>query len=88
MGNPTKIVLSGSTDGKPIPVDTATHTLTVEWGGTSDPGDYLVKAYSISPNSSPVPIALGEPIQNSLVIKAFADSASMINIIGFVLREV
>jgi hypothetical protein len=116
MANPSKIVLSGSTDGKPIPVaatstpgttihtagatgrddlylwasntDTAAHTLTLEWGGTSDPGDLLVKAYSIAANSAAVPVALGQPMQNSKVVKAFADSASKVNITGYVIREV
>jgi hypothetical protein len=68
--------------------DTVPHTITVEWGGTSDPGDLLVKAYPIGPNSNLVPIPLGLPLQNSKVVKAFADSASKINITGYVIREV
>ena len=116
MAAPIKIVLSGSTDGKPIPVaatatagttihtagatgrddlylfasnvDSVAHTLTLEWGGTSDPGDLLIKAYSVPPNSPPIPLPLGQPLQNSKVVGAFADSANKINITGYVIREV
>lgn len=104
-------VLSGSTNGKPIPVaasatpgttihtagatgydevylwasnvTAAAATLTIEWGGVSDPGDHLVKAYQIPPNSLPVPIALGQRIAGSLVIKAFSGTGSAINISGY-----
>ena len=106
-------VLSGSTNGRPIPVvqtatpGTAIHTavagttsfdelylwasnvtasaatLTIEWGGTSDPGDHLTKAYSIPANSLPIPIALGQRVQGAVVIRAFSGTASAINITGY-----
>lgn len=107
-------ILSGSTDGRPIPVvatatpgteihvagatgyeevflwasnvTSSTATLTVEWGGTSDPGDHLVKAYSMSANSSPIPLALGQRISGAVSIKAFSGTASAINITGYVNR--
>ena len=110
----TGAVLSGSTNGRPIPVaavatpGTTIHTagatgyeeiylwasnvtaiaatLTVEWGGVADPGDHLVKAYTIAANSLPIPIALGQRIQGSVVIRAFSGTASAINIAGFVNR--
>lgn len=112
----TGAVLSGSTDGRPIPVvavatpGTTIHTagaagyeevylwatnvtaapatLTVEWGGVSDPGDHLVKGYSIAANSGPIPIALGQRIQNSKVVKAFSGTGSAINITGYVNKVV
>ena len=110
------LVLSGSTNGKPIPVaatatpGTTIHTavnvagafdeiylwasnvtlvaatLTVEWGGTSDPGDHMVKAYPIAASSAPVPIALGQRIAGGLVIKAFSGTASALNITGYANR--
>ena len=106
-------VLSGSTNGRPIPVvavataGTLIHTavagtssfdelylwaanvtaiaatLTVEWGGVSDPGDHLVKGYLIPANSLPIPIALGERVQGAVVVRAFSGTASAINITGY-----
>jgi len=104
-------VLSGSTNGRPIPVvavatpGTTIHivsaskyeelflfasnvtgiaaTLTVEFGGVADPGDHLVKAYSIPPNSGPIPIALGQRLAGGVVVKAFSGTASAINITGY-----
>lgn len=116
MATTTRIILSGSTSGKPIPVaatatpGTTIHTvasapgydavflfasnvtagaatLTVEFGGTSDPGDHLVKAYSVAANSAPVPIATGQQLTGGLVIKAFSGTASAINITGYALRN-
>ena len=61
-------------------------TWTVEWGGVTDPGDHLVKAYSIPANSLPVPIALGQRISGGVSIKAFSGTASALNITGYVNR--
>jgi hypothetical protein len=58
-------------------------TLTVEWGGVTDPDDHLVKGYSIPANSNAIPIATGFRIQNSLIIRAFSGTASAINISGY-----
>lgn len=108
----TGAVLSGSTNGRPIPVaavatpgtslhvagasgfdeiylwasnvTTAAATLTIEWGGTSNPADHLVKAYSVPPNSIPIPIALGQRVTGSVTIRAFSNTASAINITGYV----
>jgi hypothetical protein len=96
MATFSRLLLSGSTNGRNIPVaatstpGTAIHTavsgtssfdevylwaanvtattatLTVEWGGVTDPGDHMVKSYSISPNSGPVPIAVGQVLNNGL----------------------
>lgn len=64
--------------------DTVAHTLTVEWGGVGDPTDHMVKALSIPANSARYPISLGEILRNGLVVRAFADSASKINVGGYV----
>lgn len=64
-------------------VTAAVATLTIEWGGVTDPGDHLVKSYSIPPNSASIPIANGELIQGGLSIKAFSGTASAINITGY-----
>ena len=64
-------------------VTAAVATLTLEWGGVTDPGDHLVKGYSIPANSGPIPIAVGQPVQGSVSIKAFSGTASAINITGY-----
>lgn len=109
-------VLSGSTDGRPIPVAAAATpgtlihtavtgannydeifmfasnvtataaTLTIEWGGVTDPGDHLQKAVSIPPNSYAIPVVTGQRLQNGLMVKAFSGTASALNITGFVNR--
>jgi hypothetical protein len=117
MATYSRRLLSGSTDGLPIPISgTATGsantvhtavagstdfdeiyawvsnvtaapaTLTVEWGSASDPGGHMVKAYSVQPNSPPVPIATGQVLNNAKVMKAFSSVASALNIFGFVNR--
>jgi len=112
MATFTKVVLSGSTDGRPIKVtQTATpgdtiHTahatsidevylyacntsasailLTIEFGGTTSPDDLI--EYIIPAESGLFCIVPGLPITNSLVVKAFAASANLITITGFVNR--
>ena len=116
MATYSRILLSGSTNGRAIPVaatatpGTAIHTavagtsafdeiylwvsnvtgsaatLTLEWGGVTDPGDHMVKALSIPANSPPIPIATGMVLNNGLLVKAFSGTASALNIIGFANR--
>ena|SRR3990167_8099252 len=61
--------------------DTSARTLTVEFGGATDPDDLIVKTMSIPANSS-VPVVVDIPLQNALVIKAFASAASVVTITG------
>ena len=116
MSTYSRVLLSGSTSGREIPVvNTATPgtlihtavagaaawdeiymwasnvtaspaTLTVEWGGVSDPGDHLVKAYTIPANSPPYPIATGQVLNGGLAVRAFSGTANAINIGGYVNR--
>lgn len=65
-------------------IDTVDHTLTIEWGGVTDPGDHAVKALVIPAKSSRILVIPGEVLRNSLVVRAFADSASKINVAGYV----
>jgi len=60
--------------------------LTIEWGGVSDPGSLLVKTLPIQANSPPMPIATGQMLNGGLLVKAFSDAASAINITGYVNR--
>jgi len=114
MADFTKVILSGSTNGRPIKVtQTATagdliHTaiagtsdideifvyacntsaaailLTLEWGGVSSPDDLI--EYSVPAETGLYCLAPGMPLQNSLVVRAFAASANLITIVGFVNR--
>lgn len=112
----SRLLLSGSTSGKPIPVaatatpgalihtavagaaafdevyiyasnvTAAAVTLTVQFGGVTDPGDLAVKQVSIPANSAPVQIMAGQSINGGLEVRAFASAASAINITGKVNR--
>lgn len=116
MATYSRVLLSGSTNGRAIPVaatatpGTAIHTaiagttafdelylwasnvtaaaatLTIEWGGVTDPGDHMVKALTIPANSPPIPIATGQVLNNALLVKAFSGTASAINLTGYVNR--
>ena len=61
-------------------------TLTIEWGGVTDPGDHIVKAVSIPANSEPVAVTVGQVLNGGVVVRAFSGTASAINITGFVSR--
>ncbi len=116
MATYSRLLLSGSINGRAIPVaatatpGTAVHTavagtssfdelylwasnvtgsaatLTIEWGGVTDPGDHLVKAVSIPANSPPIPIATGQVLNNGLLVKAFSGTTNAINLTGYVNR--
>jgi hypothetical protein len=116
MASYSRVLLSGSTNGKPIPVaavatpgtllhtaitgatgfdevylwasnvTAATATLTIEFGGATDPGDHIVKAIDIPAKSEPIAIAVGQNINNGLAIRAFSGTAGAINVTGFVNR--
>lgn len=116
MATYSRVLLSGSTNGKSIPVTatstpgttlhtaiagtaafdevylwasnvtSAAATLTIEWGGVTDPGNHLVKAMSIPANSPPIPIATGQVLNNGLVVGAFSGTTAAINITGYVNR--
>src|SRR3990167_4040062 len=69
-------------------VTAASATLYVEWGGATDPGDHLVKNFSIGPNSGPVPVATGIVLNGNVSVAAFCTAASAINVTGYVNRIV
>lgn len=112
----SRVLLSGSTSGRAIPVAAtatpgtlihtavsgatawdevyiwvsnvtgAAATLTIEWGGVTDPGDHIVKAVSVPANSAPVPILLGQVLNGGLLVRAFSGTANALNITGYVNR--
>lgn len=64
--------------------DTVTRTLTIEWGGVTDPDNLLTKAYSITANSPPALIVPGLVLNGGLVVRAFASAANVLLITGYV----
>lgn len=66
--------------------DTAARTITVEFGGVADPDDLIVKSYTIPANSPPIPLVTGQVLNGGLLVKAFASSANVVLVSGFVNR--
>ena len=61
-------------------------TITVEWGGVSDPADLATKTLSIPPNGPPVPIMVGQRINGARVVRAFSNTANALNVTGYTNR--
>ena len=66
--------------------DTSARTLTIEWGGVTDPDNLIVKALVIPASSPPIPILTGQVMNGGLTIAAFASSANVLLITGYVNR--
>lgn len=67
--------------------DTAGHTITIQFGGTTSPNDHIVT--TLASNSSPglVLIAPGLILKGNatpLVVRAFSDTANKVIIFGYV----
>lgn len=120
MATYSKVLLSGSTLGKPIKVgatstpgttihatgvsgtiidevtlyaynvDTVERTLTIEFGGATDPDDLIVKAYPIPAKSGRWIIVDAQPLVGTgaaaSTVAAFASAANIITISGHVNR--
>ncbi len=108
----SKVLLSGSTNGRPIKVaatatagttihtahatntdevwlwasntDASSRKLTIELGGTTSPDDLI--EVSLAPESGLVLIIPGLTLTGSVVVRAFAETANVLNIVGFVNR--
>lgn len=61
-------------------------TLTIEWGGTADPGDHISKAVSVPANTGPTGVVLGLPVNGGVEIRAFSGTGAALNITGYVNR--
>ncbi len=68
-----------NTSGSAVP-------LTIEYGGVTDPDNLIVKGLTIPANSPPIPILTGEVLQNGLAVTAFAGTANVLLITGYVNR--
>ena len=64
--------------------DAADKKLTIEWGGTTSPDDLI--EVTIPGESGLVKIVEGLILQNGAIVRAFAETADVINIGGFVNR--
>jgi hypothetical protein len=64
--------------------DGETRTLTLEWGGTTDPDNLIT--VSIPAKAGPVFVCDRLPLHNGLVIKAFSDEANDVQVYGVVHR--
>lgn len=68
-------------------LSTSPVTLTISWGHSSGADAELVaKAVTLPPSSPPIPIMTGQRLNNGAVVKAWASSASVINLTGNVNR--
>lgn len=65
-------------------VDSETRTLTIEFGGTSDPANLIIAP--VPCKAGPVLVVPGLPLRNGLVVKAFSDEANDVIIYGYVHR--
>ena len=63
----------------------STVDLTVEWGGTTDPDDLLVKQYKLTGHTQEQ-ISFGQPLNGALVVRAFAATGSVVTCTGYVNR--
>lgn len=66
--------------------DTSDVTLTLEWGGVTDPDDHMTKAVTIPAKSPPIPIATGQVLNGGLATRAFASVANKLVVTGYVNR--
>ena len=64
--------------------DSSDRKLTIEYGGTTSPDD--LTEITIGAEAGWVVIAPGMLLQNGLIVKAFAASANVVNINGYVNR--
>jgi hypothetical protein len=64
--------------------DGETRTLTIEFGGTTDPDNLII--VPVPAKVGPVLVCDALPLRNALVVEAFADEANDVQIYGSVLR--
>lgn len=64
--------------------DGETRTLTIEFGGVTDPDNLII--VPIPCKVGPVLVVPGFPLRNTLVVKAWADEANDVQVYGYVNR--
>lgn len=66
--------------------DTVDHSVTIGWGGVTDPDNLVSKTVTVPKNSGPTPYIPGLILAGGLIVKMSADLANMINASGYVNR--
>jgi hypothetical protein len=66
--------------------DTNIRTVTIGFGGVTDPDDLVCKAVSLPPSSGPIPVVVGLRLNGGLLVKVIADAANLVLVSGFVNR--
>jgi hypothetical protein len=66
--------------------DTAERTITISWGGVTDPNHLLVDAYTVPINAKPIRLAAFQAISNGGVISAAASVTNVLNVTGRYVR--
>lgn len=64
--------------------DTTDRKLTIELGGVTSPNDLI--EMTIPAESGLVPVVQAIPLSGGVVVRAFAASASVVNVVGYVNR--
>lgn len=71
--------------------DTVDRTLTIEFGGVTDPDDLVVKQITIPSRVAPMLVLAGQPLAGTgsaaRTVSAFASTANVITLSGFVNRN-
>ena len=71
--------------------DTVARTLTIEFGGVTDPDDLVVKQVSVPSRVAPMMVLAGQPLAGTgsaaRTVAAFASAASVITLTGYVARN-
>lgn len=71
--------------------DSSDRTLTIEFGGTTDPDDLIVKQITIPSRVAPMPVLSGQPLiaasSGARTVAAFASAANVVTLTGYVVRN-
>lgn len=67
-----------------INTDTVNRKLTIEFGGVASPDDLI--ELTMLPESGLIAVVEGLMLINSLVVRAFADAANVVNVGGYIKR--
>lgn len=67
-------------------LDASARTVTIEFGGTTNPDDLIARDLTLPANSPPVPILTGQVLNGGLVLRIFASFTNVILASGYVNR--
>ena len=67
--------------------DSAPRSVTIEFGGATDPDNLIVKTFVLPANSRPMLLLEGQLIRNGLTVRVFASTANVVLATGYVIRK-